>query len=105
MNVPLSRHRGVQVAHSLNVIAELPRYVDDVSVPIGLRVAAIDAFFVHARAFAEFLIKPRDAPPTPRHDYGQNFHLDATLLGRLNALYEEASRHVLHFNIERAPTA
>jgi hypothetical protein len=30
----------------LNVIAELPRYVDDAAFPVGLRVAAVDAFFI-----------------------------------------------------------
>jgi hypothetical protein len=44
MNVELGRRQGTQVAHSLSMIAELPHYVDDEAFPVGLRVAAIDAF-------------------------------------------------------------
>jgi hypothetical protein len=34
---PLTRRRAVQVAHSLNVITELPQYVEDAVFPVGLR--------------------------------------------------------------------
>jgi len=58
---PLTRRRAVQVAHSLNVIAELPQYVEDAVFPVGLRVAAVDAFFVHLRLLIEFLAKKPDS--------------------------------------------
>ncbi len=67
MDSGLARRRGTQVAHSLSMVGELPRFVDDSIYPVALRVAAIDAFFVHLRLVIEFLIKPRGPaghPPT-----------------------------------------
>jgi hypothetical protein len=45
--------------------------VDDAAFPLGLRVAAIDAFFIHLRLLIEFLIKKpaRDHPAIHRDDY------------------------------------
>jgi hypothetical protein len=65
MDAELARRRGIQVGHSLNMIAELPHYTHDPDVPAALRAAALDAFFVHLRLLIEFLItKPRkDRPP------------------------------------------
>jgi len=108
---PLTRQRAHQVAHSLNVIAELPRYVDDAQFPVGLRVAAIDGFFVHLRLVIEFLVKP---PPDPRYpaihrdDYAAGFRLaqvDTALYQRLVADYDFASKHVAHLSISRLPGA
>jgi hypothetical protein len=41
----------------MNMIAELPRYVDDRALSLGLRAAAVDAFFDGLRALTEFLTK------------------------------------------------
>jgi hypothetical protein len=73
----LTKHRAKQVGHSLNVIAELPRYVDDAAFPVGLRVAAIDAFLIHLRLLIEFLIKKPDRahPAIHRDDYASGFNL------------------------------
>ncbi len=103
MDPGLARAWGVQVAHSLNMIAELPPYVDDNTVPMALRVAAIDAFFVHLRNLSEFLVKPWDRRLIHRRSYASDFHLDEALRSRLLANYELASRHVGHFNAERVP--
>jgi hypothetical protein len=108
MDSPLVRSRAIQVAHSLNVAAELPRYVDDGAFPFGLRVAAIDAFFIHLRLLIEFLIKQPDIrhPAIHRDDYARGFHLgsvDSDLYQRLDADYGLASQRVVHFNIERVP--
>ena len=108
MAVSLARRRGTQVAHSLNVIAELPSYVDDSNVPTVLRVAAIDGFFVHLRLVIEFLTK---RPGSGRyraitwHDYTRDFHLDEALRRRLSADYDFASRYVAHLNVDRVPTS
>jgi hypothetical protein len=93
----------------LNVIAELPRYVDDAAVPVGLRVAAIDAFFIHLRLLIEFLIKKpnRDHPAIHRDDYASGFHLgsvDQALYRRLSTDFDFASQHVAHFSLNRVPT-
>jgi hypothetical protein len=103
---PLARRRAEQVAHSLNVIAELPGYVEDTEFPIGLRVAAVDAFFVHLRLLIEFLIKRPDRrhPAIHRDDYARGFHLaavDSVLRSRMDDGFEFASRHVAHFSLER----
>lgn len=105
---PLTRRRAVQVAHSLNVIAELPQYVEDAVFPVGLRVAAVDAFFVHLRLLIEFLAKKPDSrhPAIHRDDYASGFNLgsvDSVLYGRLITDYGFASQHVAHFSLERLP--
>lgn len=45
------RRRGIQVGHSLNMIAELPHYAHDRDVPVALRAAALDAFWYGAVAW------------------------------------------------------
>jgi hypothetical protein len=105
---PLARQRARQVAHSLNVIAELPRYVDDTQFPVGLRVAAVDGFFVHMRLLIEFLVKPQDLkyPAIHRDDYTASFRLaqvDTGLYQQLLADYDFASKHVAHLSINRLP--
>jgi hypothetical protein len=106
---PLARRRSEQVAHSLNVVAELPDYVEGTEFPIGLRVAAVDAFFVHLRLLIEFLIKRPDRrhPAIHRDDYASSFNLaavDSVLYGRMDDGFEFASRHVAHFSLERLRT-
>jgi hypothetical protein len=61
----------------LNVIAELLQYVEDAVFPVGLRVAAVDAFFVHLRLLIEFLAKQPDSrhPAIHRDDYARGFNL------------------------------
>lgn len=108
MDAELMRRRGIQVGHSLNMIAELPHYAHDRDVPVALRAAALDAFFVHLRLLIEFLItKPRtNRPPViSRWDYATDFVLDNALRGRLRAASDFANVHVAHFNASRVPTA
>jgi hypothetical protein len=105
MDAQLARRRGTQVAHSLNMIAELPGYVDDVTIPLALRAAAADAFFIHSRLLIEFLIKPRDRRLIHRRNYTRHFHVQEAVRARLSADYDFASRHVAHFNAERVPAA
>ena len=105
MDTQLARRRGTQVAHSLNMIAELPDYVDDATIPLALRAAAVDAFFIHLRLLIEFLIKPRDRRLIHRRNYTRHFHTGEALRSRLNADYDFAGRHVAHFNAERVPAA
>ena len=82
----------------------MPSYVNDRTIPLGLRAAAIDAFFIHLRLLIEFLIKSRDDRAIRRHDYAKGFHLNNPgLRNRLAAGYEFASREVAHFNYERVP--
>jgi hypothetical protein len=107
MDVELARERGKQVGHSLNVVAELPRSVDDRSFPMGLRVAAIDAFFIHLRLLVEFLTHRPDTRDIRCHDYALGFNLGAingALQERLHAGWLVASRHAAHLSIERVPT-
>jgi hypothetical protein len=92
----------------LNVIAELPQYVEDAVFPVGLRVAAVDAFFIHLRLLIEFLIKKPDSrhPAIHRDDYASGFNLgsvDSALYSRLDTGYDFASQHVAHFNLQRLP--
>jgi hypothetical protein len=109
MNISAQMQRkAMQVGHSLNMVAELPNYVDDVAFPVGLRVAAVDAFFVHLRLLAEFLVKKRDQhhPAIHRDDFAPGFHLasvDSNLYQRLDTAFELASRHVAHFSVDRVP--
>ena len=108
-DVPLTKHRAKQVGHSLNVIAELPRYVDDAAFPVGLRVAAIDAFFIHLRLLIEFLIKKPDRahPAIHRDDYASGFNLgsvDPALYRSLSSDFDFASQHVAHLSLNRVLT-
>jgi hypothetical protein len=107
-DVQLNRRRAEQVGHSLNAIAELPRYVGDATFPVGLQVAAVDAFFIHLRLLIEFLIKKPDQrhPAIHRDDYEAGFNLgsvNTALYGRLNAGFDFASQHVAHFSLDRVP--
>lgn len=105
MTDPQVLRQSIQVGHVMNMIAELPRYVDDRALPLGLRAAAVDAFFVSLRALTEFLTK-EDSRTIQWRDYTQNFHLDAPLRQRLLDGYELASQQVAHLNkTRRVPTA
>ena len=57
MTDPQVLRQSIQVGHVMNMIAELPRYVDDRALSLGLRAAAVDAFFDGLRALTEFLTK------------------------------------------------
>lgn len=106
-NDALLEHRSIQVWHSMNQLAELPAYTHDSALPMALRHAAMDAFFVHLGLIAEFLAKDRNTQHGPvihHSDYASNFHLDPALRERLLADYELASRHVTHYSADRAPT-
>ena len=108
MDVATARRRASQVGHSLNMIAEMPSYVEDVAYPLALRAASLDAFFVHLRLLIEFLItKPRRnrSPVISRWDYASGFALDNALRDRLTAASDFANTHMAHFNADRVPTA
>jgi hypothetical protein len=108
MDAELMRRRGIQAAHSLNMIAELPHYTHDTAVPTALRAAALDAFFVHLRLLIEFLIsKPRGdrSPAISLRDYAKGFNLDNELRDRLKAADVFANTHVAHLNADRVPSA
>ncbi len=99
-----ARRWGIRVGHSLNVVAELPRYVDDPMIPLGLRVAAIDAFFIHHRLLIEFLTRKRDQRDIRSHDYVGGFDLrtiDPDLYARLDRDWLVASKQVAHMSVER----
>lgn len=104
MDTELARRRATQVGHSLNVIAELSRYVDDPNVVVGPRVAAIDAFHIHLRLLIEFLIKGPDNRDIRSHDYARNFRLDAALNDRLSGAWKRASQQVAHLSRVRVPS-
>lgn len=100
------RRRGIQVGHSLNMIAELPHYAYEPDLPEALRAAAFDAFFIHLRLLINFLItRPRRdrSAEISRRDYATDLHLDNALRERLQAASEFANIHVAHFNAERVP--
>jgi hypothetical protein len=100
------RRRGIQVGHSLNMIAELPHYAYEPDVPAALRAASLDAFFIHLRLLIDFLItRPRRDRPAEisRRDYATDLHLDNALRERLQAASVFANTHVAHFNAERVP--
>jgi hypothetical protein len=107
-DVLLVKRQAKQVGHSLNVIAELPRYVDDAAFPVCLRAAAIDACFIHLPLLIEFLIKKpnRDHPAIHRDDYASGFSLgsvDPALYRSLSSDFDFASQHVAHFSLNRVP--
>lgn len=54
----------VRVAHSLNMAAELPEYVDDDAYPIGLRAATLDSLYVHLYLLAAFAVERGGLPPS-----------------------------------------
>jgi hypothetical protein len=67
MDIQLARQRGTQVAHSLNVVAELPRYMDDRTVPVALRVAAGAVIVDESRAPSTTAIADPDGNKACRH--------------------------------------
>jgi hypothetical protein len=82
--------------------------VDGEAFPAGLRVAAIDAFFIHLRLLIEFLIKKPDRahPAIHRDDYASGFNLgsvDPALYRSLSSEFDFASQHVAHFSLNRLP--
>jgi hypothetical protein len=60
---------ATQVGHAMNMIAELPRYTADESLPAVLNAAAFESFFVNMRLLLEFLVMRRDLRSIHRHDY------------------------------------
>src|SRR6266508_3285263 len=105
MTDPLALHRAIQVGHSMNMVAELPRYVNNESWPVGLRVAAIDAFFTHLRNLIEFLVK-QPKRTIRAMDYAGDFQVnEKPLRRRLLNSYSFACSHVDHLDKARTPTA
>src|SRR5438552_5069628 len=60
---------ATQVGHAMNMIAELPPYTADDSLPPVLKAAAFESFFVNMRLLLEFLVRRREVRNIHRHDY------------------------------------
>lgn len=105
----LNASKEVRVAHhvaySLHILAEITTGYDQ-AVDEGQFLTArcmVDAFYVHLRLMAEFLVKnPRD--DIGPHDFGVKWTKpDCTEARNLIQYHDDASKYVVHFGSRRVP--
>jgi hypothetical protein len=98
----LSR-RVDHLTYSLWMISSIPAACHDESDPLSY-ACMVDAFLVHVRLLAEFLVRR-----TPNCDFGPNDLVqhwvapESSAAQRVHQHWELASRHVVHFSHERVP--
>jgi len=99
---PRSR-RVDHLTYSLWMISSIPAARHDES-DFLTYACMVDAFFVHVRLLAEFLVRR-----TPKVDFGPNDVVhswvapESSAAQRLSQHWALASRHVVHFSRERVP--
>ena len=95
------------VGYSVRMVAEIAAHYDDAVDTGDFRLARcmLDAFYVHVRLLADFLLRtPRGEDFAPG-DFGVSWN-PPTGPGaqRLTAAWDIASKHVVHFGGRRVPT-
>lgn len=60
---------AVEVAHALNMLAELPSHADDSTLPLVVRAACLESYFVNLRLIFEFIGGRRGRHQIHRHDF------------------------------------
>jgi hypothetical protein len=103
--VEISERRAwaLEVAYCLDVIAELPAWVERPSLPAAAQNACLESFYSNLRALIEFLVMVRDDKRIHRHDFLPGWeppedHTD------LKKLFGMTSTHVSHLGKGRIVT-
>jgi hypothetical protein len=98
-----SVRQAAHVGHSLDMVGELPGAYDSSRTGIE-RVACLEAFLIHVRLLAEFLLvhPTKGMKDFSAGDFGWNgpTDRDTSLIDRM---WRVASQHLVHFSRERTP--
>lgn len=96
----------MEARRTAEMVHRLPALADDRALPVVAQQACVETFFTHVRSLVEFLeIKPTGKASdfsaqsiTP----GWTPDIDPTTKDRLIGYWRDASKHVVHFSMERA---
>ena len=99
--------RGYQLDYSIRMISDIGTGYDD-AVDRGNSLCArsmLDAFFVHVRLLADFLVKTtQDRKDFGPADFGVDWTVSTTAeAARLSSHWDTASRYVVHYGRPRVP--
>jgi hypothetical protein len=92
---------ATQVGHALNMLAELPRWASDTTLPIAVRAACLESFSINLRVTFEFFVARYKKGRIHRDDYLPRWRPDPDRATRLGRQYRSASAHVAHLSTER----
>jgi hypothetical protein len=102
--VPSSQAAAAEVGHALDLLAQLPTYVDDLALPLAVRVACLECYFVNLRLIVEFAIKEPKPADFSRREFLPDWRPAPG--HRVDFLLEQwtlANRQVVHLSRERIP--
>lgn len=105
MNSPERRH-AQQLAYSLEMIGDIASSYDGAldRHEYILARCMLDAFYVHIRLLADFLIRPTDPKDFGPADFGVKWAAPNTAESkRLSEHWDVASKYVVHFGRPRVP--
>lgn len=100
--------RAQHVGYSVRMVAEIAAHYDDaVDGPEPLTaLCMLDAFYVHIRLLAEFLVRKTKGGDFGPADFGVIWEAPASSAAtRLSDVWDVASKHVVHFGGRRVPAS
>jgi hypothetical protein len=94
---PIDPAATAEVGHALDMLAQLPTYIDKPALPLVVRTACLESYFSNLRLMFEFLVGRRDVRHIHRHDFLPDWEPEVNeKLETLRRQYGFASEQVSH---------
>jgi hypothetical protein len=90
----------------MNMVAELPRYIGDMSIPTGAQVACLEAFFSNLKLLIEFAALPRSRKRGDNihaQDFLPKWKAESPDWVPVKHMYGDINAHVSHLGRQRVP--
>jgi hypothetical protein len=92
----------IEIGHALNMLAELPVYAEDSGLPLVVRAACLESYFINLRLVFEFIGGPRNQKQISRYDFINEWTpANREKLTTLGKEYGFASEQVAHLAKKR----
>lgn len=93
---------AVEIGHALNMLAELPRHAEDSGLPLVVRAACLESYFINLRLTFEFIGGKQDRNQISRNDFLPGWKPKSSAkLTELRKQYGFASEQVAHLSKKR----
>lgn len=93
---------AVEIGHALNMLAELPRHAEDSRLPLVVRAACLESYFINLRLTFEFIGGNRNPKQIGRNDFLPGWQPSSSeKLSELGKQYGFASEQVAHLSKKR----
>lgn len=93
---------AVEIGHALNMLAELPRHAEDSELPLVVRAACLESYFINLRLTFEFIRRKRVRNQISRYDFLPDWTPESSAkLSELGKQYGFASEQVAHLSKKR----